>query len=970
MTKRIPVSIVQNLWHDAQTVDKNDMDVEQNYNNQTNAAIVNNFFGSGVLVNSPSQLVLFDSSNLDVVSAALLSANKFDGSPITPSLQPSDNNLGNQLEIELNNSKVFGRLSTKVLILGVAFDGSLIYERFTFNKNERQVSSKHYRQVLSFMFNDFLGNNNCSLNNGGQIVIRESSSYELSRSNMMVSQDVEPNIFFRDFKVSDGYLGLYRTLANAVTPLYNADDLEINITGGVPQFLNKLDVTTIVGEKFLATTNNIQKITFLMGAVGDYTAPIANRFDYNGEFLIAIYPLQTTTSCPTDIIPELAIDFDPAITPLVEISMNQASMLDLGYVLTDVAQPVDFVFNSTKIAQPGGIIPGKYYAVTIRRSGANSAGTLWLETGSDFTPNSRLTIFGGSSWIDTQETDLYFQIHTDAAKIASGVGYDSGNGIEFDKTKIDESTGATIDNSERYFSFASTGQGTLNVGIIQAIDQDSVTIQNERSGNTVFGRQQKIPSFSFVDSAGLKQLQSTAEPLIVGSIVDNNPKLNPNLTKTQTIPGLAKNDTFIVINPDPDLLSLQLIGSKIYPNVNSAYNYRIFKVTYSQDGYGDVLGTGTIDINSVAKASELIGEGINLTSTQNKIVAGLIDPLELLRAGVAGNATISSTDVNLIQEYVNKTINSFPVGSSFNHLTLTVQNSIGRSDGYWQCDPGYIRLSDGYSGGNKVLISSLDPTQVIYDGYLSDPMINIDPTFSLVPFSPINYQIKFQPFWADYLLTLADNNARLLPTTFTSNVGTVVNSCSLTSKISFSEDRFGLNPVSDSGKCDFFMPDNVIIGKGEILRPDGSNYKVDFEVGNIILELPVAAISEKSLNLFSAFCLDSGNGFTFNNYPCLKYSDCSTVQPTDLAEGKVKFSVSIQSINSNLIVSGISAHNLIGVFVDPITGLMTLSVNSILNDNIFVDLRARLNIIIYLKKGGWNNQTLVVSGTEVTGLFS
>ena len=128
MTKRLPTSIIQNLWHDAQTVDKNDMDVEQSYNNQTNAAIVNNFFGSGVLVNSPNQIILFDSNNLDVISASLLAANKFDGTGINVTAQPSDNNLGNQIEIELSDSDVFGRLSTKVLIIGLSFNDELIYE--------------------------------------------------------------------------------------------------------------------------------------------------------------------------------------------------------------------------------------------------------------------------------------------------------------------------------------------------------------------------------------------------------------------------------------------------------------------------------------------------------------------------------------------------------------------------------------------------------------------------------------------------------------------------------------------------------------------------------------------------------------------------------------------------------------------------------------------------------------------------
>ncbi len=962
MTKRLPTSIIQNLWHDAQTVDKNDMDTEQNHNNQTNAAIVNNFFGSGILVNSPSQAILFDSNNLDVISAALLSANKFDGSGINVTTQPSDNNLGNQIEIELSESDVFGRLSTKVLIIGLSFNDQLIYERFTFYRNEKQVSVNHYKKILTLLFNDFLGNGNCSLNNGGRIIIKEAFSFELSRDPIMVSQDVEPNIFFRDFKVSDGYVGLFHTIQNAIGSEFNADDLRINITGNTRRLIAANDVTTQVGQKFLATTNNIQKITFLMGAVGNYSGPIANRFDWAGNLIVSVYQLQTTVSCPTDIIPELAIDFDPNPVPLCEVSFSQAELLDQGYILTDVAQPVDFVFNSTKIGQVGGIVSGKYYAISFRRSGSTSSGTIFCETGSDFTVNSRSTVFSGSTWVDTNEEDLWFQIWTDASKVSSGAGYDAGNGIEFNKTAIDEQTGATIDSSERYFSFSSTGQGTLNIGVIKAISKDSVTIQDERTGNPEFSRQQFVPSFSFVDNIGLEALQNISEPLIIGAVVDNNPKINPTVTKTQTIPGLVKNDTFKIVNPDPDLLSLQLIGSKLIPNTSSSANYRIFKVTFCTDGYGDVLGTGTIDINSVARATELIGESISSTTTQAKIVAGLIDPLELLRADVNGDGVVTITDVNLIQNFVNKTINAFPVGSSFNHLTLQVQQATGRMDGYFQCTP--FILIDGY----KTLPSSLTPQELVYDGYYTSVIMNSDPAFSAIPFSSINFQIKFQSFWQDYLLTLS-SNSRLMPTTFTSQVGTVINSCTTASTFSC-QDRVGVIPVSDSGRCDYFIPDNLILGKGEIIRPDGSNYKIDFEIGTIILELPASVISEKSINIFESFVVDTGNGFTAANYPCLRYSDCSTVKSVDLIEGKIKFSVSIQSINSNLHVSGSTVANLIGIAVDPNTGLMTLSSPFALSDAIFSDLRTRIQILVYLKKGGWNNQALIIPGNEVAGLFS
>ncbi len=958
MTKRIPVSQIQNLWHDAQTVDKNDMDTEQNYNNQTNAAIVNNFFGSGVLVNSAEQNVLFDSDHLDSVQAAKEAANSFDGTGINAATQPADNNLGNQLEVELTESDVFGRLSVKVVVIGLAFDGSLIYDRLTFHRNEKQVTANHYKQILTLIFNDFKGNNNCSRNNGGRVVVREALSFELSRDPIMVAQDVEPNIFFRDFKVVDGYTTLHTMLQNAIGSAYNVDDLVITTTQRNNREIDPNDVTTQIGQKFKATTNNIQKITFLMGVFGNNSAPIANKFDWAGDLIVSVYPLQTTVSCPTDIVPALAIDFDPAQTPLVEVSFNQAELKDLGYILTDVAQPIDFIFNSTKIAAAGGINIGNYYAITFRRSGSANSGTIFAESGNDRTANSRLTIFSGT-WVDTNEEDLWFQIWTDAAKVADGQGFDSGNGILFDKTTIDEETGAVIDNQERYFSFSTTGQGTDNTGVIQAIELDSVTIQDERTGNNTFSRKQFVPSFSFVSNAGLASLNSISEPLIVGCVSDNNPKINPILNKTQTIPGLVKGDNFCIINPDPDLLSLQLIGSKLIPNSNKTYDYRIFKVNYCVDGYGDVNGDGIIDASDVARASELIGESITSTSTQAKIVSGEISTLELLRAGVNGTGTISSTDVNLIQNYVNRTINSFPVGSSFNHLCLTVQQSVGRADGYFDCTDGYVRL-DGYISHNKVLVNSLDPNVALYDGYLFGVSIDgTDSAFNTVPFTSINYQIKFQSFWQDYLLIL-NSNARLIPTTFTYQNAIVPNNCN--PNVIDCQELVGNIPSVDVGRNDFFAPDNLIIGTGELLRPDGSNYKIDSEIATITLELPTSSISEKSINIFNVFCADTGNGKTSSGYTCLKYADCSTVQPVDLAEGRIKFAISVQSYATS--------NDVVAVFVDPTTGLMTLSSTIGTSSSIHADLRTKILITVYLKKGGWVNSPVVVANTQVAGLFS
>jgi hypothetical protein len=971
MTKKLPVSTLQNNWHDAQRVDTNDLNVEQTYNNQTNAAVVNNFFGSGVLPENPEQPTLFDSDALTSTQAALVSANNFDGTGIDAHTQPSDNNLGNQLEVELSESTVFGRFSVKVLIVGLSFDNELIYDRFYFYRNEKQVTSKHYKRILTIIFNDFKGNNNCSKENGGRIIVKEASPFELSRDPIMVAQDVEPNIFFRDFKIANQTLGLHNTIQTAIGSEFDVDNLDINVTGKPVRSILADDVTTQIGQKFKAFTNNIQKITLLLGVSRDELAAEENRFDWSGDLIISIYPLQTTVSCPTDIVPELAIDFDPSPTPLVEISFSQATLRDAGYVLTDIAQPVDFVFNSTKIAVPGGITPDNFYAFTFRRSGAATNGTIFSETGNDWVENSRLTIFSGV-WVDTNEEDLYFQIWTDAAKVADGQGYDAGNGIRFAKTITDPLTGAEIDNQQGHFSFSSTGQGIVNTSVIQALTEESVSVQDERTGNPIFSRKEYIPSVSFVTNSQLSDLQELYDPLILGSVADNNSKINPTLTKTQNLPGLAKGDTFCIINPDPDLLSLQLIGSKLVPNTGAGQiDYRIYKVQVCTDGYGDVLGDGTIATEDVARATELLGESLLLASTQNKIVSGDISTLELWRADVDGDGYITTNDVDLIQRFVNKEINSFPVGSSFTHMCLFVQQSIGRQDGYFTCTNGEVRL-DGYAGQNIVDSSSLDSIELIYDGYLIDPTIDTtDPAFNIVPFVPINYQIKFQPFWQDYLLIL-DSAARIIPATFTYFESVETKSCTTASTFEC-EDRIGNIPTTNPGRNDFFVPDNLIIGKGQILNPDGTTYKNDLEIGTIVLNLPETAIIEKSLNIFDVFVAESGigSGKTSSNFNCLKYSDCSAVQPSDLALGRVKFSVSIQSVMT--ILDGYSGDDepdeQLGVYLDYTTGLLTLNIQNLFVDSIYQTLVSKIQINVYLKKAGWNNNILVVSPDEVSGLL-
>jgi hypothetical protein len=978
MTTRIPVSALQNKWSDAQRVDKSDMDTEQNYNNQTNSAIVQNFFGSGVLLDSPEPRIIFDSENLTAPQAALFAAGSLDGVGLDPHLQPSDSNYGNQLAVDLTGSSVFGRYSVKVAIIGLDFEGNLQCDKFVFHKDETQISKNHYTRVLTILFNDFMGNLNCSKLLDGKITIREAKPFELSKDCKSVSQDLMPDLFWRDFKVADCNKSLFQTLQEGIGSDYSIDALSINTTGKQPhRKIGPNDVTTIIGQKFKANTNNIQKITLLIGVDGYNSIIDENTFNWDGDLVVSLYKLQDSVNNPNQIVPELAIDFEPEYKPIVEVSFSQSELRSSGIVLTDIAQPVDFVFTNTVISSAGGIEIGKYYILTIKRSGATLSGTVWVESGNDITENSRLSIYGGS-WVDVQDEDLWFQVWSDSVKFSDGQAYDNGNGIISTKTKIDEYTGAVINNSESNYSFINTGSGIINTAIVQASINESVTVQDERTGNNISSRKEYSPEFSLLNNSDLNTLSETSEPLILGHVTDVNPKITSKLINVQNYPGLAKGNSFIIINPDPDLLTYKLIGRKLIPQQECiTYEYRIFKVISCTDGYGDVNGDGVIDQTDVERAAELAAMNADLSSTvtQQAIIDGYVSTLEILRADVDGDGVVSSYDVDLIQNFINKQINSFPVGTSFNHIELKVQPSVGRWDGYYECDD-YVKLNNQPCFGDWVSKSSLTQQELIYYGNRIDSSIDGDnpSVWNANPFLPITFNIEYVPFWEPWLISLSAK-AREIPVTFTYKESISKFNCD--NELMFEcQDRDGEIFVAETGRNDFYVPGNLVLGDGDVIRKDGSLIKSDIEVGIINIELPSEPFTEVTFNIFRHFVADSGNKLTAKSFPAMKYSDCSTVQIQDLSLNKVRFNVSIQSIVPNLDgYSGIDGYgivvdDIIGVYMNHSTGILTLTAKDLTSNPIYKTMITKIQIAVYLKKSGWNNGVLTITPEQVSGLAS
>jgi hypothetical protein len=628
---KLPVSEQQNKWFDARNVDDSDLNLEQEYNNNIQASIINNHFGSGVILDTLEDKILFNS---DAISGFL------DGKVLDVQFQPTDINFGNQLEVEVKDTLVAGKKTIKILIVGLDFNNNLQYDRFIFHNNEKQISSKHYKLILGIILNDFIGSESQSFNlkgERGQILVKEAVPFFLSRESLTVSQNIQPNIFFRDLFFESPTSTLKSVLELAL-PTYNIDNLDIRTDYKQLRGISEDDVSTQIGQKFRAKTNNIQKINLLMSVSNSL-----NEFDlvWTGDLLISLYPLQSTVSCPTDITPDLAIDFDPTNVPLVQLSINYSTLLDKGIVLNTVPQPVPFVFSNTNVGNGSAIVADNFYVITIKRAGAADKCVINLATGNNSDEDARLSIFNGNIWVDVPEESCWFEVWSDAAKVSDGQAYDQGHGIIITKTKENDS-GTTVDYSFNNVPFLNQSE---YFAIVQATTEESTLIQDERTGNNVFSRKQFVPDVKLVKSTELSELEENSDPLVIGVIADKNVKNYNQSTATITSKfhsfGMIGNEIIIKIIDDPsdtsrfDLTVLNLITEFINGNLNNAKiiansinpstYYRIAKSELITVLYGDLNNDGVVDEKDLREMQLLIGANLNTAPTSSEYFT-LINP--------------------------------------------------------------------------------------------------------------------------------------------------------------------------------------------------------------------------------------------------------------------------------------------------------------------------------------------------------
>jgi hypothetical protein len=945
--KLLSVDVKRVNWYDSQQVDKEDFDDEQNRNIGIDAALENNFFGSGVLPEFKTRQVIFDSNDLNSSQQTLFDGYQFDGQNIyvgTPLVDVSDQTQGVQLAVTLTGVNLAGAATTRIAIIGDTFGGDLVHDELTFNENGTQITRGRHKDIRGIIFSDFAGNLNGSVGYAldgyelsGRCVIREAYPMEVSPDSVVESQVGQPSMFFNSF-VPASTLSISQMLEDAVGADKSVADLNIALSSAAQRELAANDVTTRIGQKFEASGTNIQKISILLSVEYDAASaaiPGNDGYEWSGSIVMTLHALQTEVDCPVAPTPDDAIDFDPDPSIIAQLTLDADDLEKQGIDLNGTPQIVDFVFVGSEIADPTRtpITSGNYYVFTVGRSGDTSIGDMLLEEATDRTDNSYMTIYDGSQWINVSTSDMWFSVEGSYVKVTDGIAYEDGLGLEVPRIAPDE-TNTEVPYVEGPISYYTVTRDAYNFVLLEATNEFSGAEQDQRTGNSVYSRVKTAPSISLINQSSLTTLLiSEPDPVLLARARDQNPRGNTDeITGTTAYPGLAIGDVFNILAPDADLTQNNWVGSMLRPDEPScSAQYRIIQQTLVTDAYGDVNGDGEIDLSDVNAVNQFISEynsiygssdiDISTNNGQQFIVDGYMTAAEFFRADVNGDGIVNATDSALILNFVNGVISTFPAGATFERMELQVESML------------------------NPLITS----------------VNIPATcsrFTTVPFSSIGWEIEYCSTWIPDNLIIYDLR-RLLPTTFTDDISDAL----------------------PGGQNDWFVPGDLIIDSGYILNPDGTFYSVDFEVNHLSLDIPITDSygnptfldGNTNVLLFDNFVAESSNGLTSGGFDAMKYADGSYVQVSDFTDGKVKISVALQSVaNEYNVTFGSTIKDLIGMYYDPDTSLLNIYVDDLYNDgygNLMPALSMKILVVVYLKRAGFANATREISKSQMRTLL-
>jgi hypothetical protein len=709
-------------FFDGQRVTESDLDAEQLHNQSVFSGIINDFHGSGVVKNNIfDSNMLFDSSKPGFYAATgaatskeIIEAGNYDGKPLVLDVQPSDIDYGNRLLIEPENIDMMGRIQTKVLIIGYTFnsmqDGNqIVYELITFGQNKPKLTKYYYTKVVSIIFNNFSGGigrneygidkESLNISSNGRLKISEADSFMVFPLTESSEQISSPSFDLLNFITYSNSINIENLIKEAIGDDSNFNDIYFELGySKIAKFEKNSSVSTSFGQKFLANSETIQRIDFLMSVDADDSLPIDEQFDFSGDLVLSVHKLMIETRYPTDIVPENLIDFDPDIEPIMEISVGQSDLQVNGTILSDKESIVQFDFSSTLLADPsiGPLLEvGNFYAIVLSRRGDTSKGTINLFVGYDepsrrtengqpknpkqefANQESRYIEYDPSTrkWVDYSNFSLWHIIHSETLEVTSGTAY-SDDGFLITIPKYEEYVGDTkISRYIKNIPLSSISSSQKNYITVQHVEKFTDPSTHPRTGNFVFTRILDTGVISVLNEADFNQANEESNQLLISTVYDKNVRGAEAIIGAFDKPGLIERDYILIISPDDSLLNSNLINRIFIPDTECSCGakYRIIKTECLNYKLGDLNNDGAIDNLDIDQFLVYSGHTINSSDTEKKLLSGELSYIEFKQSDLNGDGTIDGTDLEYLELAIAGNI-SFTEQKEFKVLKLYIEN--------------------------------------------------------------------------------------------------------------------------------------------------------------------------------------------------------------------------------------------------------------------------------------------------------
>ena len=713
-------------FFDGQRVTESDLDSEQIHNRSLVSDPTLDFHGNGAVRDRLFQSrVLLDTAGpgkyADNLSELTIDSGSYDGKAIYTDLQPGDAEFGNRLEVEASGLNIGGRVKAKVLIIGTTYvstssSGELVSEIIEFEKNSTKLTKYFYKKVISVFFNNFSGGTGKTqyaasktsvntLGSAGHIVIREAEPLKVFQRTETSLQDESPNHGLNTFITSSTSLTIEDEITTGLGSLYNFNDLYFELfVADLLLFSKNASQIASYGQKFLAKSNNIQKIDLIFQMIADESAGSGHEYDFSGDIVVSLHELQVDTDCISDPNPDDMIDFSPHPSPIIEVSYSQEDLAALGIELSAIPQVVSIDLSSTLVADPNidpSIEVGKFYCILVSRRGSNTTGTIAMQLGwnkparkddlgLDLNPEEdfgkqtqRFTKFDPTNlvFIDDEDQSLWFVVHSDCVEITDGSAY-STDGFPISIGKTEEFVGGTkIPFFLKDISLKTVGEGLHNYLALGRKDNFVSPGTHPRTGNFVYTRIEDAPSPLMLVSADLANIDSDNPPLLLARITDRNVRGAQVITGTFDKAGLLDRDYVTFIAPSTELLTSNLVNRIFTPDTDCDCNarYRIIGATCEKVYSGDFNNDKQITNADLLSLVNIVGNTLITETTQRKIQGGELDVLDFVKADLNEDGTIDGSDIEIIEDAIDGYAN-FTADVSFNVLTLKLENILEEDD--------------------------------------------------------------------------------------------------------------------------------------------------------------------------------------------------------------------------------------------------------------------------------------------------